>query len=40
MPAGQGVGMIHDIKPAGEIVRDIVREAEPVIEERFLQPGT
>jgi enoyl-[acyl-carrier protein] reductase II len=35
MPAGQGVGMIHEIKPAGEIVRDIVREAEAVIEKRF-----
>src|SRR5574341_550919 len=38
MPAGQGVGMIHEIKPAGEIVRDIVREAESVIKERFVRP--
>lgn len=39
MPAGQGVGMIHEIKPAAEIVRDIVREAETVIEKRFVQPS-
>jgi hypothetical protein len=31
--------MIHDIKPAGEIVRDIVREAEAVIEQRFVRSG-
>ena len=28
MWAGRSVGAIHDIKPAGEIVRDLVREAE------------
>ena len=39
MPAGQGVGLIHEIKPAAEIVRDIVREAESVIEKRFVQPS-
>ena len=39
MPAGQGVGLIHEIKPAGEIVRDIVREAEAVIEQRFVRPS-
>ena len=39
MPAGQGVGMIHEIKPAGEIVRDIVREAEAVIAQRFVEPS-
>ena len=39
MPAGQGVGLIHEIKPAAEIVRDIVREAEAVIEKRFVQPS-
>ena len=31
--AGQSCGLIHDIKPAGQIVRDIVREAEEVIEQ-------
>jgi enoyl-[acyl-carrier protein] reductase II len=39
MPAGQGVGMIHEIKPAEEIVRDIVSEAEAVIDKRFVQPS-
>ena len=39
MPAGQGVGMIHDIKPAGDIVRDIVQEAEKVISKRFIAPS-
>jgi len=28
---GQGAGAIHDVKPAGEIVREIVAEAESVI---------
>ena len=35
MPAGQGAGLIHDIKPAAEIFQDIVREAEAVISQRF-----
>ena len=39
MPAGQGVGLIHEIKPAAEIVRDIVAEAEAVIDKRFVQPS-
>jgi len=30
--AGQICSLIHDIKPAGQIVRDIVREAEEVID--------
>jgi len=33
--AGQGVGLVHDIKPAGEIVRQIVAEAELIISERL-----
>jgi enoyl-[acyl-carrier protein] reductase II len=28
---GQGSGAVHDVKPAGEIVRDIVAEAEDVL---------
>lgn len=28
MPAGQGCGTIREIKPAAEVVRDLVREAE------------
>jgi enoyl-[acyl-carrier protein] reductase II len=39
MPAGQGAGMIRDIRPAADVVRDIVREAEAVIEERFVKPS-
>ena len=38
MPAGQGVGMINDIKPAADILRDIVREAEQIIDQRFVHP--
>lgn len=30
--AGQSCSLVHDIKPAGQIVRDIVREAEEVID--------
>jgi len=31
MPCGQGVGAIHELEPAGDIVRRIVAEAERVI---------
>jgi enoyl-[acyl-carrier protein] reductase II len=31
MPAGQGVGGIHKIMPAGDIVREVVAEAEAVL---------
>ncbi|MGB2695923.1 MAG: nitronate monooxygenase [Dehalococcoidia bacterium] len=40
LPAGQGAGLIHDIKPAAEIFADIVHEAETVIRERFQANGT
>jgi NAD(P)H-dependent flavin oxidoreductase YrpB (nitropropane dioxygenase family) len=30
--AGQSCNLVRDIKPAGQIVRDIVREAEEVID--------
>jgi hypothetical protein len=30
--AGQSVGLVNDIKPAGEIVRGMVEEAERIIE--------
>ncbi|HJT45676.1 MAG TPA: nitronate monooxygenase [Chthoniobacterales bacterium] len=33
--AGQGVGLVHDIKPAGEIVREIVAEAQVIISDRL-----
>jgi enoyl-[acyl-carrier protein] reductase II len=38
-PAGQSAGLVREIKPAGEIVRDIVAEAEEVIRERFVAPS-
>jgi len=31
MPAGQGMGLIRTIKPAAEVVADIMREAEAVL---------
>ncbi len=33
LPSGQGVGLVRDIKPAGEIFADIVREAEETLEQ-------
>jgi enoyl-[acyl-carrier protein] reductase II len=30
-PAGQGVGAIHEIKPAAELMRDIVRQANDIL---------
>jgi len=39
MPAGQGSGSIHDIRPAGDILRDIVAEAERVIADKFAGPS-
>ena len=32
MPCGQGVGAVHDLVPAGELVRRMVTEAEAVID--------
>jgi enoyl-[acyl-carrier protein] reductase II len=31
-PAGQGVGAINELVPAGDLVRQFVREAEEIIE--------
>jgi hypothetical protein len=31
--AGESCSLVHEIKPAGQIVRDLVREAEEVIEQ-------
>ena len=31
-PAGQGVGAIHDVVPAGELVHRIVAESEEALE--------
>ena len=39
LPAGQSAGLVHEIKPAGQIVRDIIEEAQRVIESRFIEPS-
>jgi enoyl-[acyl-carrier protein] reductase II len=36
MACGQSAGMITSIKPAGQIVRDIMAEARDILDERFL----
>ena len=38
MPAGQGVGLVRKIMPAGEIVREMVADAERVL--GALAPGS
>ena len=37
MPAGQGAGMVHDVRGAADVFRDIVRESEEIIG-RFAAP--
>ncbi len=32
LPAGQSAGLIHEVKPAGDVVRDIVTEAKDALE--------
>ena len=32
--AGQGVGLVREIKPAGQIVRELVEEAQQIIAQR------
>jgi NAD(P)H-dependent flavin oxidoreductase YrpB (nitropropane dioxygenase family) len=34
--AGQGVGLVREIKPAGQIVRELVAEARQIISQRLL----
>ena len=31
MPAGQGVGSFHEIRPAGDVLREIVDQAEAIL---------
>ena len=31
LPAGQSVGLIHEVKTAGDVVRDVVAEAEAAL---------
>jgi enoyl-[acyl-carrier protein] reductase II len=35
IPAGQSAGLVRDVRPAGDIVRDVVAEAAAVLEARF-----
>ena len=35
LPAGQGSGAIHDVRPAADVFRQIVLEAEQIIRDRF-----
>lgn len=35
MYAGQGVGLIREILPAGEVVKRLVEEAQSIIQQRF-----
>jgi enoyl-[acyl-carrier protein] reductase II len=37
LPAGQSVGLIRSVKPAGEIVRDIFEEACDAFERSFSE---
>jgi enoyl-[acyl-carrier protein] reductase II len=37
-PAGQGVGAFHDIKPAADILREIVTQARSILEHPPFQP--
>ncbi|MQL73383.1 hypothetical protein Taro_005731 [Colocasia esculenta] len=39
MYAGQGVGLIKDILPAGELVKRLVQEAQLVIQQQFYNAG-
>ena len=33
--AGQGVGLVREVKPAGQIVRELVEEAQQIISQRL-----
>jgi NAD(P)H-dependent flavin oxidoreductase YrpB (nitropropane dioxygenase family) len=34
--AGQGVGLVKEIKPAGQIVHELVEEARQIISQRLI----
>jgi enoyl-[acyl-carrier protein] reductase II len=38
MACGQGAALIRSVKPAGQIVHDVMAEAETALRERFLRP--
>jgi nitronate monooxygenase len=35
--AGQGVGLVHEIKPAAEVVRELVEGARRIIGDRLVR---
>jgi len=37
-PAGQGVGAFHDVKPAGDLLREIVAQAEAILARGLVPP--
>jgi hypothetical protein len=39
MPAGQGMGLIHGIKPAAEVLAEIVAEAEAALQSPPFSPN-
>ncbi len=40
MPAGQGVGSFHDIRPAGEVLREIAAQAEAILRRGVIAPAS
>ena len=40
IPAGQSAGLIRTVKPAGQIVDDIMAEATTVLHQRFGAPAS
>ena len=38
MPAGQGVGSFHEIKPAAEVLREVVAQAEGILRRGVVAP--
>ncbi len=38
IPAGQSAGLIHDVRPAGDVVRSVMAEATEVLRARFGSP--
>jgi NAD(P)H-dependent flavin oxidoreductase YrpB (nitropropane dioxygenase family) len=34
--AGQGVGLVREVKPAGQIVHELVEEARQIIAQRLV----
>ena len=35
--AGQSVGLIHEVKPAGQIIAELVAEAREIISQRLAE---